>query len=475
MRSERVTGTIYLTVASLAYMVSGYFLSVWLGRFLGPEKYGEYGVIISLMTLINLVQTSGLPQATAKFIAEKSEQADAIFKRAIQVQLILAIVLMVVLGFLAIPSAHFLGDNRLASYIAATALILPLYGLYSIYIGYYNGLHLFKKQAIINIAYSVAKMAFVVILTIYFGLAGAIAGFVIAPLAAILTGGFYPKGNAAHFPAKQLVGLSVPLIIFSVLSMLQMSSDIFLVKKLIGEDKWTGYYVAAQNISLVLYLGLSAFSQMILPGIAKAFGRSDPSEASKLLGDAYRYLLIGLLPLTALFIAESHELITILYSPVYSPGSAALSILAAAYAALTIYVLSANSMNGAGKPKYSNIISALGVVTTVVIAWNLIPTMGIRGAAMGTLAGAVVAMILGLIATRLLIKPRFSWLTLARVSVMSLIVYLEASYFKGTGIMHLLLVSIVTGATYVAGLWTLREISKDEISHLKQIAGRGKS
>ena len=472
--SERVKGTIYLTVASLIYMVTGYFLSVWLGRFLGPETYGEYGVIISLMTLINLVQTSGLPQATAKFIAEKSDEADAIFKRAIQVQLVLALVLMVVLGFLAIPSAHFLGDTKLAPYIAATALILPLYGLYSIYIGYYNGRHLFKKQAIINIAYSIAKMVFVILLTIYFGLWGAIAGFIISPLLAIFTGGFYPKGKSAAFPSRQLIGFSIPLIIFSVLSMLQLSTDIFLVKKFIGEDKWTGYYVAAQNVSLVLYLGLSAFSQMILPGIAKAFGENDRRQASVLLGDAYRYLLIGLLPLAALFMARSDQLITLLYSPVYGPGAEALSVLVAAYAALTIYVLSANSLNGAGWPRYSNVISVIGVLTTGIIAWNLIPSQGIRGAAVGTLSGAVVSMILGFLATFVLIRPRISWLSILRIATMSIVVYLLAGKIGGSGLANLILVSLISAALYLLGLSLLRELNQNEITHIKRMLARGK-
>jgi stage V sporulation protein B len=474
MASDRAKGTIYLTAASLVYMVSGYFLSVWLGRFLGPEKYGEYGVIISLMTLINLVQTSGLPQATAKFIAERSDEATSIFKRAIQIQLILAIGLMVILAFLAIPSAHFLGDNKLAPFVAATALILPLYGLYSIYIGYYNGLHLFRKQAIINIAYSVAKMAAVILLTVFFGLAGAIAGFVLAPLAAILVGGFYPKGVVAKFPARQLVGLSVPLILFSVLSMLQLSVDIFLVKKLIGDDKWTGYYVAAQNISLVLYLGLSAFSQMILPSIARAFGKNDHAEASTLLGDAYRYLLLGLLPLAALFMAKSHQLISVLYSSVYSPGAEALLILVAAYAALTIYVLSANSLNGAGRPRYSNIISVIGVVTTAVIAWNLIPSLGIRGAAIGTLIGAVLSMMLGVVATYVFFRPRFSWLSLVRISVMSVVVYLVADAIHLGGVIGLIIVSLITGTVYLAGLWLTREISRVEIAHIRTLLARSK-
>ena len=37
-------------------MASGYVVNVWLGRLLGPEDYGRFGVAISLLTILNVVQ-----------------------------------------------------------------------------------------------------------------------------------------------------------------------------------------------------------------------------------------------------------------------------------------------------------------------------------------------------------------------------------------------------------------------------------
>ena len=48
-------GTIYLMAAQAAFVASGYAIHISLGRLLGPSEYGIYAVVISLMTIVNLV------------------------------------------------------------------------------------------------------------------------------------------------------------------------------------------------------------------------------------------------------------------------------------------------------------------------------------------------------------------------------------------------------------------------------------
>jgi len=42
-------------VAQVAFVVSGYAVHVALGRMLGPAEYGIYAVVISMMTMVNLI------------------------------------------------------------------------------------------------------------------------------------------------------------------------------------------------------------------------------------------------------------------------------------------------------------------------------------------------------------------------------------------------------------------------------------
>ena len=49
-------GLIYLTISSGMFVVAGYIVNLWLGRYLGPVNYGIYGVVISLMTMVNIIK-----------------------------------------------------------------------------------------------------------------------------------------------------------------------------------------------------------------------------------------------------------------------------------------------------------------------------------------------------------------------------------------------------------------------------------
>jgi O-antigen/teichoic acid export membrane protein len=64
MKKQNVTqGTIYLMFAQAAFVASGYAIHIGLARLLGPSDYGIYAVVISLMTMVNLIHTTGISQA----------------------------------------------------------------------------------------------------------------------------------------------------------------------------------------------------------------------------------------------------------------------------------------------------------------------------------------------------------------------------------------------------------------------------
>lgn len=70
MKKKNVThGTIYLMFAQAAFVASGYAIHIGLARLLGPWDYGIYAVVISLMTMVNLILTTGIPQAVSKYVA----------------------------------------------------------------------------------------------------------------------------------------------------------------------------------------------------------------------------------------------------------------------------------------------------------------------------------------------------------------------------------------------------------------------
>ena len=86
-------GLVYLSVSSGIFVVAGYVVNLWLGRFLGPVNYGIYGVVISLMSMVNILQSAGMPQAVSKFIAEDDRNADGILATGLTLQIVATIII----------------------------------------------------------------------------------------------------------------------------------------------------------------------------------------------------------------------------------------------------------------------------------------------------------------------------------------------------------------------------------------------
>src|SRR5579864_1093916 len=133
------------------------------------------------MTTINFTQTTGLPQAVAKFIAEDEKKTDSILKSGLVLQIISTLLISCLLFLLATPISKLLKDISLVPYIQLSAVVFPLYGIYSVYLNYYNGLHYFKTQAFMSMTYSIIKLVSMIVFIYFFHIYGAILGFIISP------------------------------------------------------------------------------------------------------------------------------------------------------------------------------------------------------------------------------------------------------------------------------------------------------
>ena len=91
-------GTLYFMSVQLVFLASGYIIHASLGRLLGPAAYGIFGVVISLMTLVNVLLVTGVPMAGSRFVAMSNESLGAIKRATVNLQVFEPI------PFLIIPS-----------------------------------------------------------------------------------------------------------------------------------------------------------------------------------------------------------------------------------------------------------------------------------------------------------------------------------------------------------------------------------
>ncbi len=462
MKTHLARGAISLTLSSCIFLVSGYLINIFLGRSLGPVLYGTYGLVIALWSAVNLILTAGLPNVVSKQIASDKSKSEEILKTALSIQFI-SIVVITGFYFLAADTLSSLfQDSSLASYIRLSSFIFPFYGMYSLYLGYYNGLHNFSRQAVMSIIYSVAKVICVAILAYFFSLNGAFTGFIIAPFVVLLFTFHFPHlKKPMHLPYKTLVIFSLPFIGLTLFSTLQQSIDLFFVKALVKTKEAAGYYTASQNIARIPFFSLSAFSLVLFPGITRSVSENAPERTRRLIAMSLRVILLLLIPGILLISATSHQLIQLLFSNAYIPAASTLSILIFGFGFLTILSILTSILNGSGATIVSLVIAGIGVLACVPFSIVLIPLMGIQGAAVATTGSAVLATCLAAFIVYRRFHVLVSLWSLIKIIGSSLVLYIAAFYLP-VPLFLLPLLYVCLFALYIIFLVVLKEITIDD-------------
>ena len=466
-------GTLYLMLAHAVYLASSYAIHFGLGRYLGPEAYGTYGVVLALMTTVNLFLTTGFPQAASMHIAAGNATLSSVIRSSRRVQtLFTAIVFGLYLG-LSGHIARLLGDAELTPYIRLSAAAVPFYALYAIYSdGYLNGLREFGKQSKAMAFSSIARLlAVLTLVALGFGVRGAILGYLAAAVIGWTLAWWYLgpiQRDLPSFGVGKILRFGVPATLFSAMVYLLMSVDLFAVKAFNVGEADTGYYTAAATVAKVPYFIFGALASTLLPSISRAISGGDAELTGHYIRQSMRYMLLLLTPTVLIISATSGGLISLVYSADYAETARPLEILAFGLACLTVFFVLAHVVMGSGRPHVAFGLAAAMVAIDIVMNVLLVPRYGLTGAAWAT----TVTGLTGMIAASVYVLARFKTLVrslcLLRIGLAAAAVYLIASYASlSPCILPLLYAGLFI--LYFGMLAVMREFDDNDVETLKRM------
>lgn len=462
-RQRTSHGAIVSTAAAGIFIASGYVVNVWLGRLLGPEDYGRFNIVVSLVTVLNIVQRTAIPQAVARSAAQEPESADGTLRRGVELQTAISLALAAALALGATTIATILGDRQLVLLLWLAALVLPGYGLLTLLMAFHNGRGTYTRQAVSSAVYSLAKAIGSIALAYGYKVAGAVVGYGLAAIIGVIAGWHRLWAPRSPVSFRRLLTFAVPLSVYAIAFTSQWSIDIFFVQAMITSPDETGFYAASQSIARIPVHVMAGLAAMILPAVAAAAHRRE--AAAKTARTALRWSIRIVVPATAIIMVTATPLVELLYSSRYRPGGEILVLLAPAMGALAISSVAAGILNGLGRPTASAVLSVLGVAATILGCLFLIPTHGAMGAAMATLIGSLVALI-GLLALLSFSVPDSVPLsTVARTCVVGAGVVLSARLIP-VGSVGLIAALVLLGALTVGLLLVTREVRVDELQNL---------
>ncbi|HXU09372.1 MAG TPA: oligosaccharide flippase family protein, partial [Blastocatellia bacterium] len=299
-------GAIYITLAKLWFMASGYGIAITLTYLLTTDEYGLYRVVINAVSIVNAVIVTGTYQAVSKYVSQEPEKADSVKSKALRLQLIVGG--LIAAGFFALAPvvAYFLHDSRLTNYLRLASLITLAYAFYSVYTGYFNGQRKFLIQAGVDATYSTLKLGFIILLVwLGFGVMGGVGGFALAAVCVLAVASFIGRGRAKRGEVRtgQLFKFQSYLLLFTFVLTLLQKVDLMLIKALSSADATVAsnnaaYYGAAIDLANISYQVIISVTFVIFPLVSQSTFDHDRKRTQSYISNTMRYSLM-IMALTA--------------------------------------------------------------------------------------------------------------------------------------------------------------------------------
>lgn len=312
---------------------------VVIGRLLGKDLYGEYGLIKTTMFQLAMFSTLGLGITSTKFIAQhiEEEKTANIFQTlwsSIKVTLLTSIALCILLFSLAHPLAKMLNEPHLAIGFRFLGIVLIFQALTKVLNGILAGFKAFKTIGINNILSGLVMLAASIPLTYYYQIKGAFCALTLFLLVNSLLNAIpiiricktlpkpTPDKDKGEGSTKSLLFFSFPIAAQDLSYFLCNSSALFLMTRYasLGE---VGVYTAATQWCSVITFVPGLLYNVVLSHLSGAI--SNHKKHSTIVWQmVVVHLVCVLIPLLVVLLFSGF--ITSLYGPTFEGLKLVLSV-----------------------------------------------------------------------------------------------------------------------------------------------------
>jgi stage V sporulation protein B len=464
-------GTMYLLVAQMTFLVSGYVMHIFLGRYLGPVEYGLFGVVLYAANISRAFVSAGIPMAVTRYISAKPEAAEAVYRTGFKAQFILSLAISLLVFAFAEPLARLLGDMQLVVLFRLGAPLTLFFALFFLVMQYYNGLRSYRPQSIqLTISYLLRLGLVILLVAAGFRVVGAVAGLVLASAIAALWALLARKAGPASepFPLSTLIAFSAPLVLSAIAQALLTDLDIMFVKRLIPENTAAGLYTSAKALALVTPFAFYALSGALYPAVSSAHSSGDKALLKRYIQQANRLLLIVILPLVVIIACDAPAVMLLVYGKNYLEAAVTLRWLMPAFGLMSVFIIHKTIITGCGYPKIDAALTLAILPLCILLQMILVPALGLPGAALASAGAFAVAAICSL--TILLVKfgAGFKPSSTLRIFAAAAALLLFEFIFSFLSLPFLLKLPLLSGL-YAFMIWRVGEL---RLGDIKEMAAR---
>jgi stage V sporulation protein B len=506
--SKFLKGTLILLLAGLVTRILGFINRIVIARFIGVEGVGLYMMAYPTLILVVTIIQLGLPVAISKNIAEAEAQGDL---KKIKKILVVSLTATLGLSLIFTPALILLAptlsetlftDRRIYYPLVAMAPIVPIVAISSVLRGYFQGRQNMKPAAISQVLEQVVRIFLIAVMTkafLPYGIEYAAAAAMVAALAGELISliylittfklkkrfklrkNFFKQVGSGKQTFSELMEVGLPTLGSRMIgSVAWFFEPIVVANSLaiagVAANMATKQYGALTGYAMPLLLLPSfvtySLATSLVPAISEANSKNDARLIEYRLQQALRFAFAtGGLAVVILYILAD-PLMELMYGS--SDGSYFIRLMAPFFLFYYYQGPLQASLQALNLARAAMINSLIGNVVKIGVIFALAsqPNFGIKGAALGIIAGFVLvtmlhfATVLKKIAFSFYVKDYLKTLLVMGASGwMGYWVYshLVPTYSKLTAV---LLTTGVISVTYITLLIMLGLVTRDELKRI---------
>jgi O-antigen/teichoic acid export membrane protein len=337
--STAKSGAVYVTAEIVSSIISLVIIII-ATRLLGTGGFGLLSIAIAFSTVLGMAGNFGLGTALRRRLPQvrdadaRKKYISSAYAVSCSIAAVLAIATFALSGYVA---NSIYNDPSLSLPLQIASILVFVNVFFNSTLAALVGVGEFGYSGMINIAYAVFQLALVsTLIYLGYGPAGAVLGLCTGLIIASVVG-FILLAKSISFPLslpsmayiKELTGFSIPILV-SNLSVVGVTNIAIVILALFASTTVVGNYSAAFRLGGIFSLLLTSSTFILLPTYTSALSRKDHAQhIGKIYNHTVYYSVLLLAPILAYTVANSTQLIYLLFSSQYSSAPFYLAVISA--------------------------------------------------------------------------------------------------------------------------------------------------
>ncbi len=406
LKTSLVKNTSYNFLSRLIERGASLIFTIILARFLLPELFGIYSLVMSITMIFISIMDFGLSGSFARYVAfeikeKNKKKAATYFNYLLKRKILFSVLTGASLALLAYPLSFYIFKKpMLFSPLLAASLYALFFSLDPFIQQFFYIFKEVKILAIKEVIYQSLKLFFILfVLKITFPLDKVSLIFLVYALASFIIilfllyiakskYGFLFKKEVVDFDRKKLFKFRAYLTIGALSSMLFGYIDVLMIGALIPDASYVGYYRA--SFGLVFSISaLIGFTNVLFP----VFVQTTKKQLRQIFLKSIKYSFMISIPISFGLIVLSKYIIRTFFGYAYLPSSPVLSILSIAIILTVITDILSSLFTAKEKPSFFVKFLILSSVLNIFLNFILISFL-MRFSLLFAIIGAAIATIL---------------------------------------------------------------------------------